>query len=397
MEKRVKYFKKVNSINSSIWTRIKPKLSRLDIELTERCNNSCIHCGINLPKNDEAAKSKELSTYEFKRILKEAAVLGCFQVRFTGGEPLLRDDFSELYLYARKLGLKVLIFTNATLIDQEIIQMLIKYPPGIEIEVSVYGMTQKTYESVSQNKGSFNAAFNGMNLLLKNNIPFVVKSAILPQNRDEIDEFERWAATIPWMTRPPKFSMFFHLRARGDIKNKKNTNIKNLRLTPKEGLKVLSRRPDIFKKDMQEFCIKFLSPPSDELFSCGAGMAGGTVDAYGNFQLCMMLRDPNLVYDLRRGSIEDALENFFPNVRMIKAKNREYLLKCARCFLRGLCDQCPAHSWIENRNLDTPVDYLCEIAHEQARYLGLIHSHEKAWEVKDWENRLKIFELKSNN
>lgn len=72
------------------------------IELTERCNNDCIHCCINLPVNDSAAKGREMTTDQVKTILKEAADLGCLEVRFTGGEPLLRPDFEELYLFARR-------------------------------------------------------------------------------------------------------------------------------------------------------------------------------------------------------------------------------------------------------------------------------------------------------
>ena len=92
---------------------IKAQLGSLDIELTERCNNDCIHCCINLPANDAGAKARETSTTVLKDILFQAAELGCLQVRFTGGEPLLRRDFRELYLCARKLGMKVLLFTNA--------------------------------------------------------------------------------------------------------------------------------------------------------------------------------------------------------------------------------------------------------------------------------------------
>jgi len=62
----------------------KPLLSRLDIELTERCNNNCLHCYINLPQDDLEAKNKELSTDEIKNILKEAVSLGCLTERFTG-------------------------------------------------------------------------------------------------------------------------------------------------------------------------------------------------------------------------------------------------------------------------------------------------------------------------
>lgn len=83
------------------------RLGALDIELTERCDNDCIHCCINLPAGDAEAPARELTTEQWKDVLQQAADLGCLQVRFTGGEPLLRSDFEELYLFARRLGLKV--------------------------------------------------------------------------------------------------------------------------------------------------------------------------------------------------------------------------------------------------------------------------------------------------
>ena len=89
------------------------RLEQLDIELTERCNNDCIHCCINLPANDAEAQRRELTTQQIRDIFGQAAELGCLQVRITGGEPLLRDDFAELYLVARRLGLRVQLYTNA--------------------------------------------------------------------------------------------------------------------------------------------------------------------------------------------------------------------------------------------------------------------------------------------
>jgi radical SAM protein with 4Fe4S-binding SPASM domain len=382
------YFKRQNFNKKPSWLNKAILLNRLDVELTERCNNNCIHCYINLPADDLAAKARELSTEEIKRILKEAVSLGCLTVRFTGGEPLLWDDFEELYVFARKLGLKVLLFTNATLIDTHLVELFSRIPPLEKIEVTLYGMHQNSYESVTRVPGSFKAAWRGVNLLLKNNIPFVVKQALLPPNKEEIDAFEGWAATIPWMDRPPVYSMFLDLRGRRN--GKKNKLIKKSRLSPEQGLKILTRRKERFIKDMQEFCSKFMRPPGDKLFSCGAGH-GGCVDAYGNFQPCMTLRHPDVVYDLRKGTLKDALTNFFPKLREMKADNPEYLARCARCFLKGLCEQCPAKSWMEHGTLDTPVEYLCEVAHTQARYLGLIAEDEKAWEVEDWRERIKRF------
>jgi radical SAM protein with 4Fe4S-binding SPASM domain len=384
------YVSKIRPDKSPLWKNKRPLLTRLDIELTERCNNNCIHCYINLPADDLTAKDRELSTSEIKNILIEAASLGCLTVRFTGGEPLLREDFEELYLFARKLGLKVLVFTNATLVTPHLANLFIRIPPLKKIEVTVYGMKPRSYEAVTRTPGSFEAAWRGINLLMENKIPFVVKSALLPPNKNERDEFESWATSLPWMDKPPSFSMFFDLRCRRDSKEI-NGYIKKFRLSPQEGLKVLTQRPEEYVRGMKAFCCKFTRPHGDLLFSCGAGKGGGCVDAYGNFQLCMMLRHPATVYDLKNGSIKDAAMNFFPKVHEMKAADIDYLNRCARCFLKGLCEQCPAKSWMEHGTLDSPVKYFCEAAHAQARYLGLLNNGENAWEITDWKKRISLF------
>jgi radical SAM protein with 4Fe4S-binding SPASM domain len=104
----------------------------------------------------------------------------------------------------------------------------------------------------------------------------------------------------------------------------------------------------------------------------------------------MMLRHPVAVYDLRNGSLKDALTDFFPRLREMKAKNPDYLARCARCFLKGLCEQCPAKSRMEHGTLDTPVEYLCQVAHAQALDLGLLKEGETAWNVMDWRKGLGI-------
>ena len=383
------YVKKENINKASLWKNKAPLLGWLDMELTERCNNNCIHCYINLPVDDSSAQERELPTDAIKNILREAVLLGCMEVRFTGGEPLLRKDFEELYLFARKQGLKVLLFTNATLITPHIAGLLSSVPTLERIEITVYGMKKKSYEAVTRTAGSFEAAWRGINLLLEKKVPFVVRGALLPSNKEEIDEFERWATAIPWMDKPPSYSMFFDLRCRRD--GKKNELIKSLRLIPEEGLGILTRRKDKYIKGMQEFCSKFMRPSGDRLFPCGAGCSSGCVDAYGALQPCMMLRHPDAVYDLRKGSLKDALENFFPKMREIKATNPDYLNRCAKCFLKGFCEQCPAKSWMEFGTMDTPVEYLCGIAHVQARFLGLINEEEKAWQVQDYKERIKNF------
>ena len=76
-----------------------------------------------------------------------------------------------------------------------------------------------------------------------------------------------------------------------------------------------------------------------------------------------------------------ALE-YFKNLKEMKATNPEYLKRCAVCFLKGFCEQCPAKAWAEHGTLDTPVEYLCAVAHAQAHWLGWLKDGDKAWEVE---------------
>ena len=371
----------------SPWKDKKPLLGWLDVEITERCNNNCIHCSINLPAGDRTARDRELGTPEIKDILRQAVSLGCLCVRFTGGEPLLRGDFEDLYIFARQQGLKVLLFTNATLITPSLADLFGRMPPLEPVEITVYGMHRESYEAVTGVAGSFDTARRGIDLLLEREVPFVVKGTVLPPNRDELGEFEAWAAAVIRMDAPPSYSMLFELRERRDSQEK-NRQIRALRLSPDEGLHILTRRPDEYRKGMGEFCSRFTSPPGDMLFSCGAGVGRTCLDAYGRLQACLALRHPDTTYDLRAGSLEDAMTRFFPEVRRMRARDHDYLTRCARCFLKGLCQQCPASSWSEHGSLDTPVEYLCEVAHTQARYLGLVEEDEWAWEVQDWRKRI---------
>jgi len=382
-----KYYEKKSLNQFTLFKREKPLLEYLDIELTERCNNNCIHCYINLPQQDPDAIHRELTTNEWKDILKQAADLGVLVVRFTGGEPLLRNDFTELYLYARHLGMRVILFTNGRGITPDLAALFSRIPPLEKIEVTVYGMRAETYEAVSRVPGSFNEFWRGVQCLLTSEVPFIVKGALLPQNTVDRERFEAWAETIPWMESSPSYSMCFDLRGRRDSPQK-NQRISRLRANPDENLAVLTRDEARYRKEMEIFCTRFMGSAGSRLFACGAGN-NVCIDAYGVIQPCLLFRMPELCEDLKTRSLQEVLTECFPSIKEMAAENPDYLNRCARCFIKGLCEQCPAKSWSEHGTLDTPVEYLCKIAHAQARYLGLIESGECAWEVRNGDERVR--------
>ncbi len=137
-----------------LWGRMKNRVPySFDLEVTARCNNDCRHCYINLPAGDALAQQRELSLAEIDFIASQAVELGALWCLLTGGEPLLRKDFAEIYLLLKKKGLLVSVFTNACLVTEEHVSLFQRYPPR-DIEITVYGATQETYERVTRKPGS---------------------------------------------------------------------------------------------------------------------------------------------------------------------------------------------------------------------------------------------------
>lgn len=83
---------------------------------TTRCNLSCIHCYSSADSRDA---DSSMNTDEGKVFIRQLAGFGVPVLLFSGGEPLLRDDFFELAQYAVDAGLGVVVSTNGTLITPD--------------------------------------------------------------------------------------------------------------------------------------------------------------------------------------------------------------------------------------------------------------------------------------
>ncbi len=91
--------------------------------LTRRCNLECAHCYISAGPSETA--EDELSTDECRRIADEILSLNPNPMFIlSGGEPLLREDLTDIASYAATRGATVVIGTNGTLLTSEKIQAL---------------------------------------------------------------------------------------------------------------------------------------------------------------------------------------------------------------------------------------------------------------------------------
>lgn len=345
----------------------KNTLTAITLEITARCNNNCRHCCINLPANDEKAKEKELTLSEIKKIADDAASLGVLWCLISGGEPFLRDDFLDIYLYLKRKGFLVSIYTNATLVTKQHIKIFKKYPPR-DIEITVYGITKETYEQVTRKNGSFDAFTRGLNLLIENGIKARLKSVALRSNVHQLPEISRFCRE---RTKDVfRFDPYLILRFDADPERKEE--IKSERLSAEEIVNIErtdSRRFLYLKKG----CDKLILPQAKHnncghLFHCGIPNSYLTVSYDGYAHRCSLLH-PDCIYDLRNGTLAEAWHNFIPKIMDMRSNRKEYLDQCHKCPIINLCPWCPAHSYLETGELDTPIKYFCDVAQARARAL----------------------------
>ncbi len=129
----------------------------------------------------------------------------------------------------RKKGLLVSIFTNACLVTPDYIELFERYPPR-DIEITVYGVTEKTYDAVTRKPGSFNAFQRGLNLLLDRGIPVQLKTMAIKTNVEELPEI----ASFCRQHSKNFFRFDPQLHLRFDKDEKRNLEIIGERLSPEK-------------------------------------------------------------------------------------------------------------------------------------------------------------------
>lgn len=320
------------------------------LELTIHCNLRCVHCYCG-----DLKPVGGLDTEEVKDIVDQLADAGTMWLLLTGGEPLLRKDFAEIYLHVKKRGIFPAVFTNATRITPEIARMFAEWRP-FGIEVSLYGATRETYEKVTGIEGSYDRCLEGIRMLIEHGVPPALKTMAIRENVHELDQMHELAR-----------SMDLHFRFDTQINPTTGGSASPLgqRLDPDQVLE-LDRYNMERIEAWQEYIGTFSeSLPVETLYKCGAGVNAFHIDPYGKLCLCLLARHET--YDLRRGSFKEGWNGFIRELRERKASASH---KCGSCSLRSICDSCPAWAHLETGSEEGRVDYLCKVAARRAKSFG---------------------------
>lgn len=316
------------------------------IALTSHCNLSCRHCYI----RDNSVKD-ELTCKEICRLIDEITDAGCLYLLLTGGEPLLREDFNDIYTYARKKGLIITLFTNGTLMNEDTALLLKKYMP-FSVEITLYGATRETYESFTGVKGSYDSCINGIKLLLKHKIPLTLKTMVTTINKHELNDMRKFAGSLGLKFR-------YGLSILPNISGSMSPY--DIRISPDENIHLDFTDKDR-SREWSELYAKFNAPASKELlFNCGAGRNCFNITSTGRLRICDIVPEPD--HCLRNNKFIDGYRMF----RAIRTRKIKGSTKCAGCEHLTFCDSCPGISMLEgHKDGERPVSYHCEIAHKRA-------------------------------
>ncbi|MCX7922022.1 MAG: radical SAM protein [Clostridia bacterium] len=167
--------------------------SRLFIEITNECNLDCLFCNY----LDEKAYRKtgckrwyssgrNLSTEQYKEVIRQAVPMGVKEIVFMGGEPFLEyEKMKELIQYTKFLGVeKVAVYTNLTLLNEEILKIIKEFK--VSLVVQVISNNKEEFECIS-NKPLEVDIIKNIRLLKNNNVAFSIKILVCRYNEDNIE------------------------------------------------------------------------------------------------------------------------------------------------------------------------------------------------------------------
>ena len=323
-------------------------------ELTAKCNLNCVHC---YAKCDRGHKA--FTTEEFKRIFDQLIDRGMMEAYFTGGEIFTRPDFDELYVYAKKKGVILLLLSNITLLNQHHIDLMNEYPVE-NISTTMYGYSEETYERVTGVKGSYKQFMTALDLIRKNDLPYELKFVTLNENKEDLYKVREFGKQLGVEM---VVSTGIHPESDGRM------TPMDSRLTPEMAFEFDWKDPD--RRDFWRGVARQLLTGEIELvpgrakarFAEGylypCSIAHQHVFITSDLHLQGCVRASYKRYDLRTGSFDDGWQ--FLQREFLDKKSSDSF-RCRNCKDIRFCEQCTANFAQVSGDEETPDDFYCQVA-----------------------------------
>ncbi len=319
-------------------------------ELTYGCNLRCLHCY----NPTHRVLPHELTTSEVCSILDQIADFGILNVTFTGGEPSIRPDIVQILRHARSQGLVVQFLTNATRMTPSFATVLREVGVS-QVNVSIYGATESTYERMTAIPGSYALFRQGLQCLAAFRLPVTLRMPVTTVNQGELAACRALVENHGF-----KFQYCLDMMPRTDG----DRTPLQYRLSP---------------TDKHRIDHALLPPPIDGLvedtcgshsafIECACGKSRFAITPYGEMNLCVAFPIPK--YNLREGSVKEGW-NVLKHTVDRAAPNTNY--ECPTCELRSHCRQGRSDAWLETGDMSRCLPHFKEWAFMEKQSHALLH------------------------
>ena len=161
---------------------------RIKLEISNPCNEHCIHCY----RHCLNSKKEFLTAEQSSSVIKQSVDLGATEIVITGGEALLNPDWKKIINCADFYNLKIELFTNGSLISEDDAIFLTKIKKLKEVHISLYALDSEIHDLITQHKGSCSKTKRAINLLREHNIPLFISCPVMKENKTAALEVMRW-------------------------------------------------------------------------------------------------------------------------------------------------------------------------------------------------------------
>lgn len=319
-------------------------------ELAHQCNLHCCHCYIPgcASREPKTTKQKELSSQEICSILDQLSDMGCFQLNLTGGEIFTLPDILKIIGYSKKKGFYTSLLSNGTLITPEVADQL-KDLGVNQVDITVYGITEKSYERITRVPGSFRGCLRGIQLLRERDIPVCLKMTVITLNKNEFSEIKAFAKELG-----VRFQWGYFISPKINGSKEPLT----FRCSPRDGINLESKnQPNLFEEEKRYRKKNNTSSGNGDFFQCDAGKNSLAITPYGEMILCLDYRLPK--YDLRKGTVAEGWKKL---VNYVESAKPTAVYQCGECELKEYCQWCPAEGLLNEGDRNACVPYFKELA-----------------------------------
>lgn len=168
------------------------KLTQLFVEITDRCNERCLHCYIPQKKKDEG---NTISLDDFNNLIDQFVNMGGHHVTLSGGEVILHKSLFDMIEYCRHRGLEVSILSNCVLLNKGYAQKLKKLDVS-DVQVSLYSVDEHTHDLITGVEGSCARTMSAISILKTVGIEVKIAVSVLKENAPYVIDVVKFANNI---------------------------------------------------------------------------------------------------------------------------------------------------------------------------------------------------------